>query len=122
MRDCRLLPVLSGRSRLGGAQWTYGTEQTGLDNGRSRPAMSEVEMARGAGSQTRAQAAWADSGRESRNKRVEARRGEGEFPRLAVVGLAKRKSEEMMTHPGCEEAGGDDGFVFAPRCDGGQRK
>jgi hypothetical protein len=27
-RDCRLLPVLSGRSRLGGAQWSYGTEQS----------------------------------------------------------------------------------------------
>ena len=47
-----------------------------------------------------------DSGRARRDKRVEARRGEGEFLRLAVVGLAKRKSKEMLTHPGGEEAGG----------------
>ena len=49
----------------------------------------------------------ADSGRGRLNKRSEARCGEGEFLRLAVVGVAKRKSEEMLTHPGSEEAGGE---------------
>ena len=51
------------------------------------------------------------------SKRVNAGRGEGEYLGLAVVGVAKRKSEEMLAHPGREEAGGDDGFVDAPRCD-----
>src|ERR1700676_114957 len=64
---------------------------------------------------------WVEA-RRGMNRWVEARRGEGEFLRLAVVGLAKRKSKEMLTHPGGEEADGDNGFAFAPRCDGGQRK